>query len=141
MVGPNNKSSLRISLNPILSHMFRFMTVQISVLFSNLAAQSDIKSWDELNILEHRFKLERCNNCTRTIQPISPSSIDISNTSCGRDAYMRGPHQKVVSFSFYGNISSPSHLLQGFFQGKTELLKLSSPSPSPQSPVPTGPKS
>lgn len=37
---------------------------------------------------------------------------------------MRGHHQKVVSFSFYGNKSSPSHLLQGFFQGIKENLRL-----------------
>ena len=119
----DSQSSLRIPFNhkTVLLHTFRFLSVQICLFFVNHAGQSESKSWDGLQILEHSFKLERCNNCTRTRQPISLSTVHFSNTSCGRDAYMRGHHQKVVSFSFYGNKSSPSHLLQGFFLGNLEL--------------------
>ena len=107
-----------------LNFVSRFLTVQISVYWANFT-KSDSKVKDKSHKFSHRqtLKLQRC-DCTRSRQIISLSSVNFSNTSCGRDAYMRGPHQKVVSFSFYGNKSSPSHLLQGFFEGMNEELKL-----------------
>ena len=64
------------------------------------------------------FELEKC-NCMRNLTTFSlNTTINFTSTTCGRDAYFRGSHQKVVAFSFYGNASSPSHLVRGFFQGK-----------------------
>ena len=104
-----------------INFVSRFLTVQISIYWANFT-KSDSKVKDKSHKLEQTLKLQRC-DCTRSRQIISLSSVNFSNTSCGRDAYMRGPHQKVVSFSFYGNKSSPSHLLQGFFEGMIEELK------------------
>ena len=40
-----------------------------------------------------------------------------NETTCGRDAFFRGPHHKVVAFSFYGDSKSSEHLNRGFFEG------------------------
>ena len=67
--------------------------------------------------LQLRIQLERC-SCPRLLGSWSTSyNTNYSDTTCGRDAFLRGHGQKVVAFSFYGNSSSPNHLLRGFFQG------------------------
>ena len=68
--------------------------------------------------LQLSIQLERC-SCTRHLSSWDTSySTNYSDTTCGRDAFLRGHGQKVVAFSFYGNSSSPNHLLRGFFQGR-----------------------
>ena len=75
----------------------------------------------------HRFKLEHC-ECQRTlpikdIKKVNPYPLDYTATTCGRDAYQRGLHQKVAGFSFYGNKSSSTHLTKHYFEGITDNLK------------------
>ena len=68
--------------------------------------------------LQLSIQLERC-SCPRHLSSWDTSySTNYSDTTCGRDAFLRGHGQKVVAFSFYGNSSSPNHLLRGFFQGR-----------------------
>ena len=75
------------------------------------------------------FKLEHC-NCSRTLEildsneVISDSWIQYNETTCGWDAYHRGPHQKVAGFSFYGDISTKEHKSKQYFEGIKENLEL-----------------
>ena len=54
----------------------------------------------------------------------SDHRLQYSSTTCGRDAYERGPNQKVAGFSFYGNTSSEVHKGKQFFVGIKENLEL-----------------
>ena len=72
------------------------------------------------------FKLERC-NCSRSLSQPSGGGYDevkFSDTSCGRDAFYRGSHQRVAGFSFYGDSSSEGHRAKQFFAGIEENLRL-----------------
>ena len=66
-----------------------------------------------------QYSLELC-KCNRTLQKtilLSNDSISFQNTTCGRDAFMRGSHQRVAAFSFYGGGFDPK-LTKIFFEGK-----------------------
>jgi len=67
--------------------------------------------------------LERC-NCSRTALTEESGAIKFSDTSCGRDSFNRGNHQKVVAFSFYGNTKSEAHKAKQYFTGIQENLDL-----------------
>ena len=70
------------------------------------------------------FELEHC-NCSRTLYNVQEdNSVSFSDTTCGRDAFNRGSHQKVAGFSFYGNTSSSSHKSKKYFAGIEENLRL-----------------
>ena len=69
------------------------------------------------------FKLESC-GCDRWLVNVHHENISFRETSCGQDAYQRGPHQKVVAFSFYGDKSSAEHKLRGYFDGIQNNLLL-----------------
>ena len=68
------------------------------------------------------IELDRC-SCNRnlTTYNLNITRTFFNYTTCGRDAFFRGPHQKVIAFSFYGNSSYPEHLVRGFFEGNTKL--------------------
>ena len=54
-------------------------------------------------IVSTTFILEHC-NCSRTILSYKDKSeVSFASTTCGRDAYNRGRHQKVAAFIFYGD--------------------------------------
>ena len=50
------------------------------------------------------IQLERC-PCHRLLYPATshPVNTPYNLTTCGRDAYQRGPGQRVAAFSFYGD--------------------------------------
>ena len=51
-------------------------------------------------------------------------AISLEDTTCSIDAFERGSGQKVVSFSFYGDINSEYVTAKGFFEGIISNLKL-----------------
>ena len=71
-----------------------------------------------------KYKLEMC-KCHRQLPKTIYSDQDtilFRNTTCGRDAFMRGSHQKVAAFSFYGGGFDPQ-LTKTFFEGlKRQLI-------------------
>merc|ERR1719378_510816 len=70
----------------------------------------------EQYLLEHTFTLEHC-YCSRTLNTSSDSVRPLLNsTTCSRDAWNRGSHQKVVSFSFFGSINSTRNEERQYFQ-------------------------
>ena len=74
--------------------------------------------------ISKKFPLSHC-PCTRTLPVVaSAERVEYSDTTCGRDAYERGTHQKVVGFSFYGNTSSGVHKAKQYFIGIKENLSL-----------------
>ena len=82
------------------------------------------------NVMEsttaNSFKLEHC-DCFRTLttQVINTSvQIPYNQTTCGRDAWRRGVGQKIVGFSFYGDINTNMSKKKGYFQGIVDNLKL-----------------
>ena len=68
--------------------------------------------------------LEHC-NCRRTLFNAEEiTSVQFSDTTCGRDAFQRGSNQKIVGFSFYGNTSSVEDEPKKYFDGIEENLRL-----------------
>ncbi len=51
-------------------------------------------------------------------------NVPFNETTCGRDAYRRGAGQKVVGFSFYGDVNSTVAIEKGYFDGIVGNLKL-----------------
>ncbi len=47
-----------------------------------------------------------------------------NETTCGLDAFKRGGGQKVVGYSFYGDMNSNKSIEKGYFEGIIENLKL-----------------
>ena len=41
------------------------------------------------------------------------TEIKFNQTTCSQDAFMRGPSQKIVGFSFYGDINTPKSKKKG----------------------------
>lgn len=75
-------------------------------------------------------KVEHC-PCHRTnlrpanqTHPETGKPIAYSDTTCSRDAYARGNGQRVVGFSFYGDISSDYSQKKGYFEGIEANLDL-----------------
>ena len=56
---------------------------------------------------EIEFELEHC-GCTRRLKnpAKNPKVLTLNLTTCSIDAFKRGPGQKIVGFSFYGDINS-----------------------------------
>jgi len=78
----------------------------------------------DLPIVTKKIRLEHC-SCSRTL-PITEdkNQPEYSTTTCGRDAFQRGIHQKVAGFSFYGNTTSGVHKSKQYFAGIKENLEL-----------------
>ena len=64
--------------------------------------------------------------CQRRLNKVqeNPSGLTLNQTTCSSDAFYRGPHQKIISFSFYGDINSDRSKMKGFFEGIVGNLKL-----------------
>ena len=54
----------------------------------------------------------------------SGNDVPYNETTCGRDAYRRGTGQKIVGFSFYGDVNSTVSIEKGYFDGIVGNLKL-----------------
>ena len=65
-------------------------------------------------------------DCQRHLSEVkkNPSNLILNYTTCGSDAFYRGPHQKIISFSFYGDVNSGYSKMKGFFKGIVGNLKL-----------------
>ncbi len=50
--------------------------------------------------------------------------VQLEDTTCGIDAFRRGSGQKIVGFSFYGDVNSPHAIEKGYFEGIDENLRL-----------------
>ena len=72
-----------------------------------------------------KFQLEQC-ECQRQLTEIqvNPTNLNFSQTTCSSDSFQRGPHQRVISFSFFGDITSNCHKWRRYFEGIVENLKL-----------------
>ena len=51
-------------------------------------------------------------------------AVKLEDTTCGIDAFRRGMGQKIVGFSFYGDINSKHSIEKGYFEGIAENLRL-----------------
>ena len=71
------------------------------------------------------FILENC-GCKRHLHGVheNPSELFFNQTTCGSDSFYRGPHQKIIGFSYYGDINSDKHKMKGYFEGIIGNLKL-----------------
>ena len=86
-------------------------------------AKALLDTEEDLNDFE--FMLDSC-KCKRKLKGVIPNipSISYNQTTCGRDAFCRGAHQKIVGFSFYGDIHSEYSKKKGYFDGIIGNLKL-----------------
>ena len=73
------------------------------------------------------FQLEHC-DCQRKLDQHvieqANGSVIFNQTTCGADAFRRGSNQKIVGFSFYGDINSDNSKKKGYFRGILGNLKL-----------------
>ncbi len=51
-----------------------------------------------------------------SLQSTEGAEYAFANTTCSRDAFERGPGQKVVGFAFYGNPNADIMRAKGYFQ-------------------------
>lgn len=72
-----------------------------------------------------RVQMQHC-KCSRILPKKSKSSSEIiyNSTTCSRDVFERGAHQRVVGFSFYGDIGTEYEKKKGYFEGIKGNLKL-----------------
>ena len=110
----------------------------LSVNLSTERIQLLIHSLVESNITKGQVnnaevELQYC-NCTRNgfndkrdnnaISKYSTGGPKFEDTTCGLDSYRRGSGQKVVAFSFYGDMSDSRAMRQGYFEGIKENVDL-----------------
>jgi len=73
------------------------------------------------------FTLQHC-GCKRCFKretlPSNPPDLSYNQTTCSYDAFRRGPNQKIIGFSFYGNIDSDYSKKKGYFEGIVGNLEL-----------------
>ena len=62
----------------------------------------------------------QCYVCLARLEEEPP----LATTTCSRDAWARGKHQKVLGFSFYGTTNSTVHKAKQYFEGISENLAL-----------------
>jgi hypothetical protein len=62
-----------------------------------------------------QFEIEQC-GCKRRLNNVrnNPSDLLLNKTTCGLDAFQRGPGQRIVGFSFYGDINSDYRYITEF---------------------------
>jgi hypothetical protein len=73
--------------------------------------------------LEHeQVRLQHC----RCLRDVAKRSItdNYSHTTCNREAFLRGPGQKVVAFSLFGDLDSDRSKRRGFVEGIAANLDL-----------------
>ena len=77
--------------------------------------------------VETELELEHC-DCVRRLTRVNESvdhNVHYNSTTCGQDAYSRGPNQKVVSFTFFhGARAAYEKNKKKFFEGIIENLAL-----------------
>ena len=121
-----SSSSRRYILTSVIAILALYFV--ISVLHTdyhnyNLVTEETSSSQKDSNDVE--FIMDTC-KCKRKLKGGNPNipSISYNQTTCGRDAFRRGTHQKIVGFSFYGDIHSDYSKKKGYFQGIIGNLKL-----------------
>ena len=105
------------------------LVVLCSIVVTILVSISRPQSYRGQQRQTKSFKLELC-DCTRTLvipvihltstakintSTLFPQQIGFNSTTCGWSAYQRGSHQKIISFSFYGNLNSSVHNAKQYF--------------------------
>lgn len=70
-------------------------------------------------------ELEHC-GCKRRLKNTqeNPPDLTFNQTTCSDAAFKRGPHQKIVGFSFYGDINTDYSKKKGYFEGIVGNLEL-----------------
>ena len=73
------------------------------------------------------FRLQFC-NCYRKFVKSKPpektSSIKFNETTCGKDAFQRGPGQKVIAYSYYEATRRLGNMNRKYFEGLEANIKL-----------------
>jgi len=117
----NPSTVRRIAFTSLLFILVFYLV--ISVLQTSHDLVTDINE-GPLKEDEIEFTLENC-GCRRRLQfNANPEDLSFNQTTCGKDAFMRGPHQKIVGFSFYGDINSDYSKKKGYFEGIIGNLEL-----------------
>ena len=65
----------------------------------------------------HRWIETRSNLEVNARDELTNRAIKYNETTCERDAFARGSRQKVVAFSFYGDVSTQLSIKKGYFEG------------------------
>ena len=104
-------------------YLVYFVCFIIVILFNNFFLE-ETYPYKQTQKEHLTFEIEGC-NCSRTLTKFSlNTSINYSNTTCGREAYYRGPNQHIASYTFYGKKSSATHVIRGFFEGRIKHIRM-----------------
>ena len=76
------------------------------------------------SIITRATKKKMTTTCRSLPASAKTGNVSFEATTCGKDAFLRGPGQKVVGFSFYGDINSNKSIEKGYFEGIVENLQL-----------------
>ena len=76
------------------------------------------EEFKEVKLIKKVVKLEMC-KCAREIYVDEEFDFEAKDnfSTCSQAAYLRGPNQKVVSFSYYGDPNSFKHQRREYFNG------------------------
>ena len=72
----------------------------------------------------HTISINFC-GCGRVLQNVSKIESLLSENTCSYSSFQRGPHQKIIGYSIYGDLNSKHAKVKGYFegiQGNLELL-------------------
>ena len=117
-------------IQPNITNLVNTLSPEISKAQSSKDPISKIPGDDNLQTQEPSkknfdVKMNHC-DCQRNLKEVqeNPTNLNFNQTTCSYDAFLRGPHQKVISFSFYGDINSDRSKMKGYFEGIVGNLKL-----------------
>jgi len=108
--------SICFVFNPFGFSKFHY-TIKVQSKDSGHEAFTESESWVQ------SVMLEPC-ACTRSFSTKPRPNVNYENTTCSKSAYYRGPNQKVIAFTIYGDARSSRHEEQQYYQGIEENLKL-----------------
>jgi len=104
-----------------------YLVISLLKASHNLVINNASEGTGPLKEGEIEFTLEHC-GCRRRLftNSSNPDNIGVpfNQTTCGNDAYLRGSHQKIVGFSFYGDVNSDYSKKKGYFEGIIGNLEL-----------------
>ena len=83
------------------------ISVNKAFLSSDGLIRADLKT-AESEENEFEFIMEHC-GCKRKLKGVqrNPPNLTVNQTTCSSDAFHRGPHQKILAYSFYRNGDAP----------------------------------
>ena len=125
------KMAVKDKFSSLLRRKNALIIIFILFGFSYILINNNNKQTNNINIASSqvrnglkKVRMEHC-DCERLINmdDSNEDAILFNETTCSRDVFQRGSKQKVVGFSFYGDINAAYSKKKGYFEGEIHYLK------------------